>query len=98
MTFLSLVVIDITAALARSAISRTERLERAGACGVAIATCCGADCLDLSADFAASAGFGASTGLASATFTGTVFGASASFGASGTGAVAALDATLSGAE
>src|SRR5882757_9029671 len=94
MLFLSVVVIDITAALARSAMSRTERLDRAGG-GAIIATCCGA-----AAGFAfGSAGFGISTGFASATFVaGTVFGASASFGASTAGASAAFEATLSGAD
>src|SRR5690349_7543358 len=96
----SLVVIDITAALARSAMSRTERPERDGAGGGAFnATCCGAGAvLALAVSLAASRAFGVSTGFASAIRTVvTVFGASASFGASGAGAaLAALEATLCG--
>src|SRR5215475_12362203 len=95
MLFLSPEAIDITAALARSAMSRTERPEDCGACGGGpfSATCCGAG-----AGFAlASAVLGASTGFASASFVATAFGASASFGASGAGAAfAAFDTTLCG--
>src|SRR5690349_22622014 len=99
----SLEVIDITAALARSAMSRTDRPDLDGAAGGGTfnATCCGAEAgAEVVLALAASAGFGVSTGLASATFTAaTVFGASASFGASGAGAaLAAFEATLCGSE
>jgi len=91
-------VINITAALARSAMSRTERPDRAGAGGGSVnaATCCGV--CDLAV--AASAGFGASEGVASASLTPAAgFGASASFGASDGGAAfAAFDSTLCGSD
>src|ERR1700744_3784815 len=88
-------VIESPAALARSAMLRTERLDDLDGGGTLSATCCGAG-LALSAAFASTGLI--SAGLASATLTGAGFDTSASFGAAGGGAaLAALEATLSGA-
>src|ERR1043166_3627996 len=101
MRLLSVVVIDIPAALARSARSRTDRLEDFGGTGGGTfsATCCGTGAVF---DLAASAAFG-SAGFASATFVATAdlddsLGASASFGAAGGSAFTAFEATLAGAD
>src|SRR4051812_40131634 len=97
MRLLSVVVIDITAALARSAMSRTERPDDFGGTGGGAfsATCCGAGAVF---DLAVSAAL-VSAGLVSAIFVAAAdLDASASCGATTGAALAAFEATLAGAD